>query len=508
MNVPTTKRIAAAIAAVIIFLPLVLNGEQPPATGDLQMTTKVKEWVQREWTQPGVDLYRERGDFHSLTGLRPDVIHHTLTRSPHVSSLVQHSGLSTIQAMFYDDVNERKVLIGKNAASNLASGYYHSGWTFAGPYELTTYTDTLGGKQLRNVAYFGGYLYVITDDLKVYRGSGYVGAITEFYATTDAQILAPLGGRLYAATTSGKILRLNDANTAFETHYDPVADYTPLYLTAFRDYLAIVGKQAGHLHIYRVPQSASGANPHHLQEAAIVPGDTGAYPANGCFFATVGDKLYLSPGRHTNPAGTKTYDIYSWNGSQLERVAQIEDTNTSPSSAGLLAWQGELVFYSLYTTTQTLKMLVGNQFVDFLPATVDVTNVTPVIATLGENIVLYAKSGADYGIHHTELDKLQDGHLISARLDMGHPGRVKRLDRITVLLDDNASDFKVIIKYRTNDATSWTTATTANNTRRATIGDLGVAFYTLQLHIELDDDTGNDENINIQAVSVIYTIDE
>jgi hypothetical protein len=39
-------------------------------------------------------------------------------------------------------------------------------------------------------------------------------------------------------------------------------------------------------------------------------------------------------------------------------------------------------------------------------------------------------------------------------LDMGNPGREKRLNRITVLLDGRASDFQGTIKYRTDDTTS------------------------------------------------------
>ena len=89
---------------------------------------------------------------------------------------------------------------------------------------------------------------------------------------------------------------------------------------------------------------------------------------------------------------------------------------------------------------------------------------------------------------------------------MGRPGRQKRLERITVLLSGAASNFKPTIKYRVDDTTSWTTATTGNNSRRVSVGGLGVDFYTLQVQVLLDDDTGNDEDIRIEAISVLYSV--
>ena len=54
----------------------------------------------------------------------------------------------------------------------------------------------------------------------------------------------------------------------------------------------------------------------------------------------------------------------------------------------------------------------------------------------------------------------------------------------------------------------WTDAGTDSNTLRASVNDLTDSFYTVQLRITLDDDTGNDEDIRIDAISVIYTIEE
>ena len=90
---------------------------------------------------------------------------------------------------------------------------------------------------------------------------------------------------------------------------------------------------------------------------------------------------------------------------------------------------------------------------------------------------------------------------------MGHPGRQKRLSQIAAWLSDAAAGFGCKIEYRTDDTAAWTDAGTDSNTRRAVVSDLSDHFYALQLKLTLDDDTGNDEDIRIEALSVIYTID-
>jgi hypothetical protein len=476
------------------------------------MAVTVKEWTQREWTQSQVDLYDDKGDFNNLSGLSPNVTRRALKRSPAWSSHLTHSGLTAIKAMFYDEANARYVLIGTNAASHLASTYFSSAWShIASTYELSAATSGPGDRSCRNALYSGGYVYVIGADKHVYRGASYTSALSDFYSTADAVALAVLGGRVYMAATYGKIWRLNDANDAFETHYDSIANFYPLFMTAFRGYLLIVGKQYdGAVHLYRLSQSASESNPAFLHEITRVPHASADYPAYGSLFALHDDKLFFSPGRYTNPDATKVIDIYSFNGSQVEHVAQVPDSVASPGAAGLIHWRGELLFYAPSGTgTQNYKMLVGNQFVDAIPGTINVTGLSAIAANLGGELVTVGLDGSsNHGIHHAGGAALQDGHLVTARLDMDHPGLQKLLNHIVVLLDGTASDFKIVIKYRVNDNTSWTTATTGNNTYRAIASDIAAHFYTLQLRIELDDDTvAGDQDIRILSTSVVYTIE-
>ena len=181
------------------------------------MAVIAKEWIQREWIQSQVGLYHNRGDFYNLSGLSPDIIREALKRSPAWSAHLPHTGLTAVKGMFYDENRDRYVLLGTNAASHLASTYFSSAWSHvASTYELSAATSGLTGLSMRNVVYFGGYLYVIGANSHVYRGASYTSGLTDFYATADAVCLAPLGGRMYMASTYGKIWRLNDANTAFE----------------------------------------------------------------------------------------------------------------------------------------------------------------------------------------------------------------------------------------------------------------------------------------------------
>jgi len=122
--------------------------------------------------------------------------------------------------------------------------------------------------------------------------------------------------------------------------------------------------------------------------------------------------------------------------------------------------------------------------------------------------VVTGKAADTEGIYHLPTSgSLQDGYLITSRLDMDCPGRQKRLLRLTVLLDGAAVDFDVIIKYRTDDTAAWTTAVTSDDTTRVTVDiTTAVTFYTLQVRVDLDDDTGNDEDIRIGAVSVLYSV--
>ena len=470
------------------------------------MPVRQREWIQREWTQPGIDLYREKGDFHSLSALYPDFRGRLLKRAPAWSALVAHAGLTFVRGLFYDERFKRYVLLGKNANQKLSSLYFSSAWVASGVTQLTVDMDLPGGLSMYNHAYFGDELYVIKEKSSVYRCDGYSAVMAVFYNGPPwPWMLAPYGGRLYMITEDGAIYRLNDAGDAFESHLAPVAAFDPLWAGPFRGYLCVVGEHSdGRVGIYRVSVPSATV----LHESGFLPPISPTWIAYCSLYALHDDVLYFSPGPYTDASGVYVTQFFTWNGSRVERLTELRDTRAA-STIGLTTWRGELIYYELPTgAAQVFKILVGDHFVDFAPLSAVGGNVHKLCAGLGTELVVTGEAADTEGIYHLPTSgSLQDGYLITSRLDMDCPGRQKRLLRLTVLLDGAAVDFDVIIKYRTDDTAAWTTAVTSDDTTRVTVDiTTAVTFYTLQVRVDLDDDTGNDEDIRIGAVSVLYSV--
>ncbi len=463
-----------------------------------------REWIQREWTQPGVDLFREKGDFESLSALYPDFKRRLLRRAPAWSARLTHAGFDNVVGLFYDEANTRYVLLGQNAANHLSSLYFSSAWAASGITELTAANASLGGASMLNHAYFGDKLYIIALDSDVYRVNGYSAAMAQFYAGSDAHMLIPYGGRMYMITAAGNIYRLNDADNAFESVLNPVAAFDPLWAGPFRGYLCVVGQHSdGRVAIYRVSLPTTSV----LHESGLLS-PLSSYVSYGLLYALHDDKLFFSPGPYIDASGVAVTQFWTWNGSSVERLTELWDTGQH-ETIGLMTWRGELIYYSLEDGVgPVFKVLVGNHFVDFAPGGLVFNGMNALAAGLGTEIVVTGNPGGQEGIYHLPTSgSLQDGYLITSRLDMGHPGRQKRLLRVTVLLDGAADDFLVPVSYRIDDTAAWTLAVTGEDTQRVSVDiETAVTFYTVQLKVALDDDTGNDEDIKIAAVSIVYSI--
>jgi hypothetical protein len=135
---------------------------------------------------------------------------------------------------------------------------------------------------------------------------------------------------------------------------------------------------------------------------------------------------------------------------------------------------------------------------------------------LGEDLVCTMQDGSgDPALRYIGSNSaLGDGFLITSAYDMGLPARSKRLNHITVhttINSDADTDVKILVKYRTDDDVhtadddNWTTAVTANNTPRAVTAELGVEFYLLQVRVDVDDDSGNNRDRYIQAITIDYS---
>ena len=485
-------------------------------TQDKKPMAQITEWNQYQWTQPNVELYQNAGDFYSAEGLilREDEL---LRRGPAWSGHVDlASGIQNIEGGFWNEDSNQFVFIGEDDAatpSDIVICYFTSVWTVPTVHVVSTATAGLGGKNMQNVQYWGGDLWLIGANRHVYRGNNYTsGTLTDFDADGNAIILFPAGDRMYVVRDNGTVERLNDADNAFEAHYDPIASLDIVYATAFRGYILLAGRgDDGTLSLYRLPDRSNNA-PTTLPTLSTLHG-TGDYPTKGRLFTIHNDELYFSPGRIRTLGGSVTrywIGIYRFTGSHIEFVTRLLNIPFNPETVGLLTWQDQLVYYALNQgdSDPQIKLMLGNAWIDFDPLSVDEeNNYSPWIGTLNGHLVTSAHDDTNgEGVHYAGRGTLADGHIVTSRLHFDSPGREKRLEQITVILDGAATDFKIVVKYRVDDATSWTTATTGNNTRIVRATSIGASFYTLQIHIDLDDDSGGNKDIRIAAINAIITV--
>jgi hypothetical protein len=305
-------------------------------------------------------------------------------------------------------------------------------------------------------------------------------------------------------------MRLNAADAAFEAYFTPVADLDVRYLAPYRGYLLVVTRtEEGRLQIHRLPTDATSPA---LDTMATIPPATADNALAGLLatklFAIYDDELYFSPGRDSLVDGGKGINLYAFNGSQVRHVAPQPLITADPYFFGFIPWRHHLALFDLSSTAQTFQTLVGRRFTGTLPELSDTLPSYKTLFNLGGDLVLLTTDGAGgEGIRYTSSTALEDGYLQTPRLDMGSPALAKKLHQITALLDGAASGFKVLLKYRTDDTATWTTAATANNTQRAAATGIDQTFYTLQVQLLLDDDSEGNQDIRVESLSVLYSID-
>ena len=120
-------------------------------------------------------LYAEAGDYSQLSNLLPRHDGKQLVRLPAWSGPVatDTGGLTDARGAFYDADNDRIVLVGSDGSSNLACDSLDSSWALQGKTTLHTAPTNLGGASQRNVLWYGGRLWLIGSNGKVYSGSSY-----------------------------------------------------------------------------------------------------------------------------------------------------------------------------------------------------------------------------------------------------------------------------------------------------------------------------------------------
>jgi hypothetical protein len=475
------------------------------------MAIKPQEWTQNTWVRAGIQLFKKKGDYYSLSNLILSKDRTQLRRFPSWSSLVRTdtNGLSDVQGMFYDHENERVVLLGEDSDPDLASCYLSSAWSLSGISQLHGSPTNLGGLSGRNVLYYCGYLYVIGSNGKLYQGTDYTSTMTELDLSATHRVLAAIDDRVYSGKSDGGIER-TAADLASTTSY-VVPDH-PMDIRAMFPYrsnlLVICRASHGGLDFYTLDVNADTR--FFNQQSSQLLG--GIEPSIGCLYTLHHDQVFFSPGFYTRPGGQVVCPIYAYNyNPEILHFVDVEhDPNTGgsgvPTSAGLISWRGKLLYYALEGTVQTFKEIdiVNKQVLDF-PSLSATAPTTPIAANCGGYLVATADDTYE-GVHYMQDTDLDDAVYVSSWMDMGHPARQKRLEKITVVLSDKAASFQTVVKYRKEDETSWSTIDTQANTTLFAKGDQGIHFYLIQFQITLDDNTGNDEDIRIDAISAIYSL--
>lgn len=462
---------------------------------------KIKEWVQREWDRPGREFYHTKGDFLSITSFMPAPHRQSLQRAPSWYGFLPYAaGFNRLAGGFYNDTNNAFVLIGQQTSDDhLASSYLIFPQTY-GPFELLAQPISLGGAHKQNVHWWNRTLYLIANDNNVYAGSDYTATLTQFYSGNDAKILLPVGDQMFLFTTSGDILKLNSTATAFEAFYTALTYLDVIYALAYHGYIMLFTRSStgGH-YIHRLtPHNAT------LNQLTAMPYATGQYTTYNSMFALHDDKVYFYPGDYTAADWvTKLVDIYSFNGASIQHVDRIGPITTGPNAMGLIEWRGNLLFYHLADSHQEFNILIGDSFTDFAPHSATLlpgADAYSAADELGMPVQYMTYEGLTY------LIGSGNSVLTTARVDLDHPGIKKNIINLTATISAALENFNVIIEYRTDDQTEWTTAVTADNTQLILSPQLNLECYHIQMRVTFSDLTGTTPDIRLEAISIVYSI--
>jgi hypothetical protein len=464
----------------------------------------VKEWVQREWTHPNVDLYAEKGDFSSMAAFMPSPNKRELQRAPSWTGFLQYpADFGRVLGGFYNQALDAFVLVGQLTSNNHLASANIIYPTFSGPHTLIASALSLGGAHKQNLLWWGDKLYVIASDGNVYYGSSYTSTLASTYAGGDAHILLPVADRLFMISTAGVVTRFT--NPGFQTFYTfyPATPLDVIHVLAYHGYLMVFarGNDGSHF-VHRL----GDYKPTALHQITAMPYTTGEYTTYDSMFALHNDKVYFSPGLYTAvDQVTKTIDIYSFNGASVDHVSRIGPITSMPTAMGLVEWRNQLLFYALVDGEQQFKILINDRdFTDFAPNTAILLTGGDAYSAGGE-LGMTIESGGNDGI--TYLVGSGGSTLTTSYLDLGHPGILKNVIHITAILDDSMASFNVKLEYRTDDTAGWTTAINTSQTKHVQSAAINVEFYRIQIKITYDDQTvAGGQDVRLQSLSMVYNI--
>ena len=467
------------------------------------------EFIQRRFTRPNQEIFQEDGDFdHSYHFMR-NTAGTGLRRAPAWSAHKPFpSGFTACRGMFYDADAQRLVFIGtKNA--HLATCYltFYSDTMSEAATEIDTGTATISGAFGCNFLFWRDYLYYIRSSRQVYKSANYNTTATVMHANQDGQAITVVGERPMMATTSGELYMLNRSNVFMKMWY-VATGFTVRYMLPMDGQLMMFcQRDDGGTQIVRMPTDPAYSkyiydaitedaslvdtvipDPAHI---VTIPG-TGDHSTYGCLYVEHQGDIFFSAGR----AKTKTF-IYRFNGSRVELADEIPYTIPSAQCDGLVTWQDQLFFHSIDTGINYLRVWMGEGFTFLTNKTFTLgSSLNTCVATPGPTLAVADNPGGVEGIYYLTTNINPDATLVTCHLDLGHPGRLKRLNRVVITFNDcDSTTATCRTRYTKNQATSLGTlkAAAVCSSPHIIEPSTHIDFYTLQLELTFADPISTDQ---------------
>jgi len=473
---------------------------------------RVKTWIQDTFTRPEQTLQRKPGDFYSIDDFIPTLDGQQLQLAPSWSSHITYpSNFKEPRAAFYDEANDKFVIIGANdliPAGDLVGSFSiaHDDLSKSSAYAASSSPTDIGGTHKLNAQYvFSGFWFVGSDG-DVYRAAGYAGdAASNKYGSGDARAIIPIRDTIYLATDTDEILWYNTGTGAFETVLEPWYSLAGEFLCHYRNEIILLAyHNDGSLSLYRIDdlppaeiRQIARLSPHTGQRK---PDDADAQYATP--WALYDDDLYFSPGAWIAPSDDfNEIPLYRFTGSRVELVDVLE-ADVTPHAWGLVQWRERLLLYLLDSGDQRFYLLHNDTLTQFMSASYTLPTLGELYSAGGHLLMITTVSATD-GVSLTQ-NLADDAVFTTAWLDMGHPTAQKHLVRLAAIVSDAVSSFNVKIEYRTEGG-SWTEAVEEDNARHVDAGDIGVDFYLLQIRVTFTDSTGNDQDVRLESLAATYS---
>jgi hypothetical protein len=417
-------------------------------------------------------------------------------------------------AAFYDTDEDRFCFVGTSEATSPydAVGVMTIDQADLSPGGIYTTGDgstpehtSIGGLHKQNVLYIMDDFWWVGADGDLYKAANYTGyAPSEIFSTYDTLSIHPIRDTIYLIDQHERVLQWNPDTTSFDLFYEPAMDLKLYHCLHYRGDLVMFSRpDDGSLIIYRLDDT----EPTHLTQLLRVPSESATFvPAAasaqwGTPWAMHDDRLFFSPGLYwSQDSDAEVAPIWRFDGNSVEVVENV-DVPFVPNAWGLVTWRGRLLLYFIRDGDQRIYLYHGGRFTQILDGDYACEDWSDLYSIAGE-LWLPTLDGAVEG--WTRLDAYETGVFTTSWLDVDRPTVQKHLSHLSAVVSDAKDDVAVKIEYRTEGG-AWTTAVETEEARHVVATNLGVDFYLLQLRITLTDDSGNDEDLELESIGATYS---